>query len=187
MAVQARRHLFTATDFDRMVENGILRERDRVELRAGEVVPMTLIGPRHAFAATELRRLLDRLLGDRVVVREDKPVVVGEHWEPQPDLALLRPRDDGHREAHPRAGDVLVLVEIADSSLKEDLDEGVPAHATAGVPEVWVVDLQHRAVHVFREPAPEGGYRVRRTLTAADRLTSPALRQLDILIGAFLP
>lgn len=145
-----------------MGEVGILDEDDRVELLDGQVVPMTPIGPAHASLVDRLTRLLVRAVGDDAVVRVQNPVRLTPLSEPEPDLAVVRPRADGYAESHPGPDDVVVLVEVADSSDAVDRAVKIPLYADAGVPEVWLIDVSRRLLTVHTDPG-EGGYRVVRT------------------------
>src|SRR5437762_584296 len=104
MAERLLKGPFTVDDYHRLAELGILDEDDRVELLDGQVVEMTPIGPEHAGCVDALTTLLSRRVGDAAVVRVQNPLILGTRWEPQPDVALLRPRADGYRTAHPGAG-----------------------------------------------------------------------------------
>lgn len=179
MPVQAPRRLFTVTEFHQMDEAGVFDEDDRVELLAGEVVEMTPIGRLHAGCVNYLNRVFSGLVGATAIVSVQNPVRLGEHSEPQPDVALLRFRRDLYRDAHPGPLDVLLLVEVADISAEADRVDKVPLYARAGIPEVWVVDLGSRVIDVYREPATEG-YRNHRRVGPGDRLTSIALAALDL-------
>lgn len=147
---------FTVDEYHRMAEAGILGEDDRVELIDGQVAPMSPIGSRHAGTIIRLNRLFVTGLRNRALVSVQNPVRLGEHDEPQADLAILRPRSDDYAIRLPEAADVLLLVEVADSSLERDRDLKAPLYARAGIPEYWVWDLVHQQVLVHRDPTPEG-------------------------------
>ncbi len=135
-----------------MGEAGILHEDDRVELIEGDIVDMTPIGSWHAGAVAHLGRLLDRAVGDCAIVWVQNPVILNNLSEPEPDLALLLPRRDFYKPAHPRPEDVLLIVEVADSSLRYDREVKVPLYARHGIPEVWLVDVESKALAVYRLP-----------------------------------
>ena len=151
------RHRFTVDDFARLGEAGIFAEDDRVELIDGEVRDMTPIGPPHAWIVNRLFRRLVLQLGDRAWVSAQNPLRLDGHTEPQPDLVVARGGGDDYAERHPEAGDVLLVVEVADSSLRYDRAEKMPRYARAGIPEAWLVDVAGRAVTVYSVPGP-GGY-----------------------------
>ncbi|WP_448568479.1 Uma2 family endonuclease [Thermus sp.] len=126
-----------------------------VELLEGEVYKMSPIGPKHAWKVAKLVRAFLEALGDRAVVWPQNPIRIPPHSEPQPDLAVLRPKDYG--EALPTPEDILLLVEVADTSLDHDQNRKLPIYAQAGIPEVWILDLERSLLHAFRHPK-EGVY-----------------------------
>lgn len=142
---------FTLEEFHRMAHVGILTEIDRVELIEGELIPMTPIGPRHAACVDTLTRLFVQQAPEQVVVRVQNPLVLNLQTEVYPDLALLRPRDHGYRTQNPEPEDVLLVIEVADTTLEKDRDEKLPKYAKAGIPEVWVVDVDHNHIQVCHE------------------------------------
>ncbi len=144
---------FTVDDYQRMGETGILHEDDRVELIEGEIVALPPIGSPHGGRVKHLNRILAGAVGEYAIIAVQDPVVLGIRSEPEPDIAILRPRPDFYTDAHPMAADVLLLIEVADSSLQYDLNVKVPLYARHGIPEVWVVDIAHRQVLRFSRPA----------------------------------
>ncbi len=149
------RHLLSVHDFHRMGEAGILAGDDRIELIDGGLIDMAPIGSAHAGMVIRLNQRLTRALAGRALVSSQNPVRLDERSEPQPDIAVLRNRRDFYQESHPGPSDVLLVIEIADSSLEYDRDVKAPLYARHGVPEVWLVDLQARNVSIYRQP--EGG------------------------------
>jgi Uma2 family endonuclease len=147
------RRSFTVEEFHRMARAGVFHEDDRVELLDGEIVEMTPIGPEHAGCVGALTRLLTRLLGERVFVWVQNPVHLPDRSEPQPDVALLRPRPDGYRTAHPLPPDILLVIEVADASLESDRAAKLPLYAEAGIPEVWLVNLPGGVIEISRDPS----------------------------------
>ncbi len=151
-----RRHRVTRQEYHRMVEAGILRVEDRVELIEGEIIDMTPIGSRHAACVDCLNQLILPAVLGRAILRVQQPLVLGDRSEPEPDIALVRHRDDFYRAAHPSAGDVLLIVEVAETSLRYDREVKIPLYASHGIPEVWLVDLESRDLRVFRGPGEKG-------------------------------
>ena len=185
MAMLLTDRRFTLDEYHRMGRAGVFHEDDRVELLDGRIVEMTPIGPGHAGCIGALTGLLARLVGDRAVVWVQNPIDLSERAEPQPDLALLAPRADAYRSAHPRPTDILLVIEVADSSLEYDRDVKLPLYAAAGVAEIWLVNLPGDSVAVYRDPGPRGFttlHTARRgdTLTAL-RFPGVVLRVDDIL------
>lgn len=155
MARQVARRVFTVGEFHRMGEAGIFSEDDRVELLDGEIVEMTPIGSRHAATVARLTALF-ACAGNRAIVWVQNPIRLDEHCEPQPDVALLKPRPDFYAAAHPGPADVLLVVEVAETSVAADRAVKVPLYARHGVPEMWLVDLEGGCLELYREPSPDG-------------------------------
>jgi Uma2 family endonuclease len=146
------RRPLTVAAYHRMGEVGILTEDDRVELIEGELVAMTPIGSHHSGTVNALTYALVHAVGERGVVTVQNPVRLNDRTEPQPDFTVLKPRPDFYRSATPLADDVLLLVEVADSSLSYDRAVKLPLYARHGIPEVWIVNLAAGAVEVHRMP-----------------------------------
>lgn len=146
------RHRLTVADYYRMAETGVLAETARTELIEGEIVDMAPIGTRHASAVSRLARRCERAVGDRATVWPQNPLRLDDHSEPEPDLLLLKPRDDFYADAHPTAADVLLLIEVSDSTARYDREIKLPLYARHGVGEVWIVDLDARLIRCFRKP-----------------------------------
>lgn len=184
-ALPARRR-FTVDEYYRMAEIGILRPDERVELLDGEVFTMAPIGSRHAGRLNFLAEwFFARLLG-RAIVSVQNPVRLSSGAEPEPDLALLRPRPDHYDRAHPGPDDVLLLIEVADSSLAYDRGRKLPQYAEAGIPEVWLVDLPGNRVFLYRDPSP-AGYQTIATLGRGDVLSPAAFPDLRLPVAELLP
>ena len=151
------RRRFDVDAYYRMAETGILSPKDRLELIDGEIIEMAPIGSAHGGKVNRLTSLVARLAADgRVIASVQSPLRLDPYNEPQPDLMLLRPRADFYKSGHPTAADVLLLVEVADSSLAYDRGPKLALYARHGVPEVWIVDLVGRALEVCREPGADG-------------------------------
>jgi hypothetical protein len=157
MAVEvlARRRRFTRAEYYRMVEAGILGERDRVELIKGEIVEMSPIGRRHNAFVGNLNQLLVTRLAGRVIVWVHSSIALAEDTEPQPDLAVLRRGAVSYKERDAWAEDALLVIEVADSSLAYDRSTKLRLYAEAGIPEYWVVDCAAETVEVHRGPGPD--------------------------------
>jgi len=179
------RHRFTIDDLERMVRAGILREDARIELIEGELLDMNPIGWAHQACVDWLTAFLVRQLGDRAIVRAQGPIRLSDRSLPQPDLTLLRPRSDYYRREGPVASDVLLLVEVSDTTLAYDRDVKVPLYARAGIPEVWLVDLAGEQVLVFREP-DAGEYRVSAAIRSGEQVSPLAFPDLTVDVAALL-
>jgi Uma2 family endonuclease len=135
-----------------MDDAGLFAPDERVELIEGEIIDMAPIGVGHAYWVDRLGDILVAALGPRATVRRQHPVHLGTYSAPQPDIAVVARRDDYYRFAHPTAADVLLLVEISESTLRFDRNVKAPLYARHGIPELWVVDLVEGRLHVYREP-----------------------------------
>jgi Uma2 family endonuclease len=144
-------------DYHRMGEAGILHEDDRVELIDGELIERAPIGQGHAATVNRLTRALVMAFGERAIVSVRNPVRLDRSNEPQPDFAVFRPRADFYETGErPGPSDTLLVVEVADSSLRYDRAVKLPLYARAGIGEVWIVDLHRRVVDVHLMPAGDG-------------------------------
>lgn len=135
-----------------MIDAGILREDDPLELINGQILHAMPTGTAHAGMVNRLNQLLTARVGSRYIVAVQNPIALNEFSEPEPDLALLQPREDFYATSHPTPQDIALLIEVADTSLGFDREDKVPLYSMCGVPEVWVVDLPTKSVHVFRQP-----------------------------------
>ena len=167
------RRRFDVDAYYRMAEAGVLGDARRVELIDGEIIDMAAIGSPHAAVTNRLARLFSRALRDDVaLVSVQSPLRLDMYSEPEPDLTILRPRADGYRTSYPGAADVLLLVEVSETSLAYDRGVKLALYARSGVREVWIVDITGGGVEVYREPK-DVAYASRERLTGG--LLAPAL------------
>ncbi len=152
MALQPTKRRFTVADFYQMGESGILGEDDRVELIDGEIIDMAPIGSRHWSVVNRLHRLIERVVGDAAIVSSQSSFRLDDYSEPQPDIALFRPRADFYATALPTPADTLLVIEVADSSARYDRQIKLPLYARRGVPEFWIVDLDANLLRLYHEP-----------------------------------
>ena len=157
VSVPPRKHRLSVADYHCMGEVGILGPNVRCELIEGEIIDMSPMGSRHAGTVKMLSRLFSRVVGDIAIVAVQDPIALDEYSEPEPDFALLKSRADFYKSAHPRPEDVLLIVEVADTSLRYDRETKIPLYARNGIPEVWLVDLVSLRIEVFLAPGV-GGY-----------------------------
>ena len=151
------RHLISVEAFHRMGETGILGPADRVELIDGEIIDRSPIAALHAAIVDLLARHFGRSAQASVFIRCQNPLRLDGLSEPEPDIAILKPRADFYTTGHPGPADALLVIEVADSSLAYDLGVKVPLYARHGIPEVWVIDATTRQTRVFREPVGRAG------------------------------
>ncbi|HEX8147424.1 MAG TPA: Uma2 family endonuclease [Pyrinomonadaceae bacterium] len=185
MSVQVVKRSFTVAEYRRMVEVGILSEDDRVELIDGEVFEMSPIREPRAASVDVLNEIVRDRLGRSVIVRVQGPIQLGDFSEPQPDVSILKRREDFYRGAHPRPEDVLLVIEVSDSTLVFDRKVKVPLYARAGIPEAWVVNLPEERVEVYSDPVG-GEYQTVRSYARGRRVESHALTSLRISVSKIL-
>ena len=155
MALLLDKRIFTVDEYHMMAEVGILHEDDRLELIEGEIVKMAPIGSRHAACTNKINRLLSTALGGRAIVSIKNPLPLSEKTEAQPDITLLKHRSDFYAERHPEPADVLLVIEVADTSLAYDRDIKMPQYARAGIPKAWLVDLASQQLLSFLDPTEQ--------------------------------
>jgi Uma2 family endonuclease len=143
------KYYFSVAEFERMGEAGVFTKDARLELIEGEIIEMSPIGSRHAACVRFLSRFLNRTVGDIALVSTRNPIRLNDFSEPEPDLALLRLRDDFYRDAHPAPADVLLIIEVADTTLGYDRQVKVPLYAKAGIAEVWIVNLSDEQIEIY--------------------------------------
>lgn len=186
MTVQIAQRSFTVDEYYCMAEAGILSEDDRVELIEGKVITMSPIGSRHAACVKRINQCLSDQVGQKALVSVQDPIHLDDYSEPEPDLALLRPRADFYAQNHPTPSDVLLVVEVADTSEDYDRPIKVPLYANAGIPAVWLVVLPRNTVEVHARPV-DGAYQDIRTAQPGEILTVQSIPGLEIPVDAILP
>ena len=149
------KHRLTIAEYYRVAESGALAEDARTELINGEIYDMAPAGSPHSGIVNRLTRLLVDTVGDRAIVTVQNPIQLPLYSEPQPDLALLRPREDYYTRSHPQPEDILLVIEVADSSLYKDRNIKVPLYASYNIPDVWLINVTSLQLSVYREPQVE--------------------------------
>jgi Uma2 family endonuclease len=186
MSIAVARRRFTVDDYQRMEEAGILRAEDRVELIDGEFVVMMSIGPRHHACVDRATRALVMKAGELAIVRVQGAVRLDLYNAPEPDLMLLRPRADFYASRHAGPADVLLAVEVAESSIDYDRDVKALLYARSDVPEYWLIDLNADTLACYSSPE-RGAYRAvrqyQRGQSMAPRLLPECVVAVDDLIG----
>jgi Uma2 family endonuclease len=169
---QPNRHLFTIEEYELMLEAGVFGEDDHIELIRGEIVDMPPIGPGHGFGVSNLVMLLAPKVGKSAILWVQSPVRISPDARPEPDVALLRPRPDLSPGSPPLASDVLLVIEISDSSVAYDRKVKRRLYAEAGIPEYWIVNLQDQIIELYSNPS-EGDYRQATQAKRGETLTLP--------------
>lgn len=178
--VELTRHRFTVEEFLRMAEVGLLTDDDRMELIQGEIVEMSPINVAHASTVSRLISVLSRMFGNHVILSVQNPLQLNDQTLPQPDVTLLRPRDDFYSREHPKPEDVLLLIEVSDTTVSYDHRVKSVLYGAAGIPEYWIVNLPARQIEVFRDPL-NSGYRM--TIRYAPGETLSPLAFPDVMLA----
>jgi Uma2 family endonuclease len=174
-----RRRPITADEYHRMADAGILGPEERVELLDGVIVQMSPINAPHNATVWRLIDVFAPRLHGRAVVSAQGSFRLSQFSEPEPDIAIFRYRDDFYRGAHPRPEDVLLIIEVSDTSLRYDRDDKLPRYAAAGIPEAWIADVQRNRLTVHRDPTPDG---YRQVVTLTRRATISPLAFPDLVL-----
>ena len=182
---QVKNFRFNISQYHQMSEAGILSENDKVELINGEIIEMSPIGRRHTACVNRLNSVFSQLLGKKVIIAVQNPIILNNLSEPQPDIALLKPRADFYESGHPQPQDVFLLIEVADSSLEYDRDVKIPLYASSGITEVWLVDIYQQVIIVYRYPS-ENGYRDIQTLSRGEKLSISAFPENNLFVDDIL-
>lgn len=180
MVIEMRRRTWTVDEYYRMAEAGVISADDRIELIDGEIIEMTPMGDRHVACCTWLTNFLVPLVVGRAIVQVAAPISLSERSEPEPDLALLRWKDRYRAKATP--ADVLLVIEVADSSLAYDRLVKAPLYGRAGIPEYWVVDVERETVEVHDLP-DASGYGRTRELGRGSTLTVSGVEGVDLAVA----
>jgi Uma2 family endonuclease len=178
--------LFTADEYQKLADVGILGEDDRVELIEGRIVRMAAKNIKHAMATKRANRYFTRLLGDRAVVCVQDPILLNDYSEPEPDIVLAAPPEDRYFDHHPRPKEIYLVLEIADSSLPFDRDVKCPLFAYNKIVQFCLLNLQNRELEDYRQPS-RNGYRSKQTYSEAEVFNLVAFPEISIKVRDLLP
>ncbi len=161
---------FTVEQFQLMYERGVFVDSDRYELINGEIIAMSPIGLKHAVYVGRFSKKLESKLSQQVIIWVQNPIDLGNKSQPQPDIVVLKYRDDFYEEALPTPADILLIIEVADSSLDYDRDVKSKLYGVAGIPQMWLFDVNTKTIMGFSQPS-ELGYKQTCLYTQGDRLS----------------
>jgi len=182
---------FTLAEYHRLAELGFFGEDDRVELIKGEIFQMAAKGKSHSTFNRRLIRELSKLLGSSATLQSQDPIVIFNHSEPEPDIAILRNRPDDYLSAHPTASDILLVIEIADSSLKYDQEVKLPLYAEAGIFDYWLFNLVDNYLECYSDPVQDSqgkfGYRLKLIFLPNESVSLPCFPDLFIDLSKVFP
>ena len=177
MSRQLAKYWITADEFEQMGRAGIFHPDARLELLEGEIYQMSPTGSRHAACVKRLNALLGRLFAGKLIVGAQDPIRLNDLSEPQPDISLLRWRDDFYDAAHPTPADVLLVIEVADSTVETDRSYKMPLYARAGIQEACLVNLPEETIELFAEPVG-GAYQTSKVFSRGEELQSHGVADL---------
>ncbi|NJM74373.1 MAG: Uma2 family endonuclease [Scytonema sp. RU_4_4] len=182
---------FTISEYDRLGELGFFSENDRVELINGEIIPMVSKGKPHSVCSTRLFRELFKLVGERGTLRGQEPIIIPDYNEPEPDRVIAQNRDDDYLSAHPSPADILLLIEIADSSLKYDQEVKLPIYAEAGISHYWIFNLVDNCLECYSEYYQDlqgkFGYRRKLIFLSNESVNIPCFPDLSLDFSKVFP
>ena len=182
-----RKRLFTREEYHAMGKAGIFAPNERVELLKGEIIVMSPVGDRHTSCTIRINHAFAGLnIANRAIISVQSPVVTSPTSEPEPDFMLLAFRDDRYDFGKPRSQDVLLLIEVSDSSLDYDRNVKLPYYASLGIPETWIANLQDDRIESYTDPPPEG-YRASRIYWPGDTISPAAFSDLQIAVNDIIP
>jgi Uncharacterized protein conserved in cyanobacteria len=185
MSVQIQRRLFTVQEYHLMGDAGIFGNNERVELIEGEIIEMAAIGKRHAARVDRLADFFYELVRRRAIIRVQNPICLDDKSEPQPDIALVQRRTDFYEESLPNSEDILLLVEVSDSTIDYDRDVKVPNYARSGIQEVWLWDLEVNCLEVYRDPTANG-YSSMQQFAGGEMVSPLAFPDFEVSINLIL-
>jgi Uma2 family endonuclease len=176
----------TSADYYQMIESGIIREGEKVELISGQIFTMSAKGTRHTLSTRKLFKQLLALIGYQADVQSQDPITLPNNSEPEPDIVIARLRSDDYANSHPAPADIILVIEVADSSIKFDRDTKAPLYATAGISEYWIVNLIDNQLEIYRQP--EGSiYTSIQIVTPPRSINLPQFPEILVQISDFFP
>ncbi len=179
--IETAPYQFTVGDYHRMGETGIFTEGTRVELLNGQIYTMSPVGRKHAACVKRINNLFSKRLRDQAVISIQDPIILNDFSEPEPDIALLAPRDDFYEAHLPEAPDVFLLIEVSDATLRFDKEIKLPLYAQSGIAEVWIIDLKKSCIEVYTD-LQNGLYQQQQTAKRGQFLTPRQLPFLTVVV-----
>lgn len=170
---------FSVEAYHKMAETGVLKPTDRVELIEGKIITMSPMKSSHAACVDRLGDILKHIISIKVNVRQEKAITLGTHSEPEPDIAIVKFREDYYEDAHPQPKDILVLIEVSLTTQKYDRATKLPLYASYGIPETWIVDLKEKVIEVHEKPEGDK-YTSKKTFKQTDSIETQLIKKLAV-------
>jgi Uma2 family endonuclease len=175
-----------SAEYYQMMESGIIREGERVELILGQIFTMAAKGTRHTLCTRKLFKQLLSLIDERADVQSQDPITLPNNSEPEPDIVIARLRSDEYINSHPAPADIILVIEVADSSIKFDRDIKAPLYAAAGINEYWIVNLIDDRLEIYRQPS-NSIYTNIQIVTPPQSISLPEFPEISLNVGDFFP
>jgi Uma2 family endonuclease len=189
--LEVTRKRFTIEDYHRLGDLGFFKESDRIELIRGEIIQMPNKKPPHSVVNSRLVKRLILMLGEQAIVRGQEPVILSSDSEPLPDVAILKARQDEYLDSHPYTQDIILLIEISETTLKYDRETKLSLYAEDGIADYWIVNLVDNYLEVYSEPyqsqTGEFSYRSRRIFLPNETVTLPSFPELFLDLSTIFP
>ena len=189
--IAATRKKFTIEEYHRLVDLGFFTENDRIELIRGEIIEMAPKRTPHSVCNSILFGELYKLLGDRANVRGQEPITLLSNSEPEPDVVIARKKDDNYLSAHPTAADIILVIEISDSTLKYDRETKLPLYAEAGINNYWIINLVDKHLEVYTNPfsnaQSEFAYRNKSIVLPDEKINIPSFTDVSLKLNTVFP
>lgn len=179
MELALKKHLITVDFFNHMVETGMFKPTERIELIEGEIYDMSPIGRLHARCVDLLNYFLSQFFVGKAIVRVQSPIILDDLSEPQPDISILRFQADFYKQSHPKAKDVLLIIEVADTTVDFDRTIKFPKYANADIPEAWLINLEADRIEVHSNPK-ENTYGMVKFYQRGEEISSETMPELKL-------
>lgn len=177
---------FTVETYEKMIKGEIFTPQDKVELINGEIVEMSPIGLKHATTVIRLTNLFPLFFQDKALVSVQNSIILNDYSQPEPDLVLLKNREDFYEQKRPSSEDIFLLIEVSDSTLKYDQEIKLPLYAENHIQETWIINLNNSSIEVYRQPE-NNFYQQQKILTKKDKISCLAFPEIEINIGKLIP
>jgi Uma2 family endonuclease len=178
--------LLTSAEYYRMMETGIIHEGERVELISGQIFTMAVKGIRHTICTRRLFKQLIALIGEQADVQSQDPITLPNNSEPEPDVVIAKLREDNYENSHPLPADIILIIEVSDTTLKFDREVKAPLYAAAGINEYWIINLIDNRLEVHRQPE-NGIYTNVQMLMPPRSINPPEFPEITLNISDFFP
>lgn len=177
----------TVKEYDQMIESGVFDENDQIELLNGVVIEKTPKGTKHSAATDRATKVFYRYFSENALIRNQNPIWLDEFSEPEPDIVLAAPKEDGYETSHPESEEIFLILEVSDSTLEFDRKTKGAAYARAGIRQYLVLNVQEKKLEDYRQPSADGDFQSKQTYRAGESFTLVAFPDVFLEVRDFLP